>query len=182
MTGGRFDLVVVRYDHARPIKMIKVIRELTGWGLLGAKRFVESIPASLNICAPFEELFLAQLGLVPPLFVPRLVPGDGVVICPSPWRYDVRGAATFNIILTESYFGRGIYYNNSEYIVILIADWLGVSVGEAGSRLDQLPLTLASGVRSHEVAGRARDMWKQLNAFQTIPPDYIKAIPQQPAS
>ena len=43
-----FDVVLASFDAAAKIKVIKVVRELTGLGLAEAKAFVESTPKTLK--------------------------------------------------------------------------------------------------------------------------------------
>jgi len=43
-----FDVVLASFDAAAKIKVIKVVRELTGLGLAEAKAFVESAPKALK--------------------------------------------------------------------------------------------------------------------------------------
>ena len=43
-----FDVVLASFDAAAKIKVIKVIREITGLGLAEAKAFVESAPKALK--------------------------------------------------------------------------------------------------------------------------------------
>ena len=43
-----FDVVLASFDAAAKIKVIKVVREITGLGLAEAKAFVESAPKALK--------------------------------------------------------------------------------------------------------------------------------------
>ena len=43
-----FDVVLAGFDAAQKIKVIKVVREITGLGLAEAKAFVESAPKALK--------------------------------------------------------------------------------------------------------------------------------------
>ena len=50
-----FDVVLAGFDAAAKIKVIKVVRELTGLGLKEAKDFVESAPKTIKEGASKEE-------------------------------------------------------------------------------------------------------------------------------
>jgi uncharacterized protein (TIGR02996 family) len=85
VAGGRFDLVLMRYDPSRKINAIKVIRECTGWGLLQSKGFVESAPAAIWVWVPFESLLPGLIRFVGVLYPSGSDQGDGAIIRPSPW-------------------------------------------------------------------------------------------------
>ena len=50
-----FDVVLASFDAAAKIKVIKVIRELTGLGLAEAKAFVEAAPKAVKEAVSKEE-------------------------------------------------------------------------------------------------------------------------------
>ena len=50
-----FDVVLAGFDAAAKIKVIKVIRELTGLGLAEAKAFVEAAPKAVKEAVSKEE-------------------------------------------------------------------------------------------------------------------------------
>ena len=50
-----FDVVLASFDAAAKIKVIKVVREITGLGLAEAKAFVESAPKAVKEGATKEE-------------------------------------------------------------------------------------------------------------------------------
>ena len=50
-----FDVVLESFDAAAKIKVIKVVRELTGLGLAEAKAIVDGAPKTLKEAAPKEE-------------------------------------------------------------------------------------------------------------------------------
>ena len=51
-----FDVVLAGFDAAAKIKVIKVIRELTGLGLAEAKAFVEAAPKAVKEAVSKEEM------------------------------------------------------------------------------------------------------------------------------
>ena len=50
-----FDVILASFDAAAKIKVIKVIRELTGLGLAEAKAFVEAAPKAVKEAVSKEE-------------------------------------------------------------------------------------------------------------------------------
>jgi large subunit ribosomal protein L7/L12 len=58
-----FDVVLVGYDAAAKIKIIKAVRELTGLGLKEAKDAVENVPAKLKEAVSKDEAAAAAKAL-----------------------------------------------------------------------------------------------------------------------
>jgi uncharacterized protein (TIGR02996 family) len=171
VVGGRFDLVLVGFEVARKIHTIKVIREVTGFGLAGGKALSESVPASLLSWQTFETLFpqiLTFLRVVPD--APSRQCGADLVIRPTPWpgggpdtRFDVR---------LVSYRSDYVAYPASNLAYIL-----GVPVLDVARGLRNPPMTLAVGVKPSALADLLRQVTAALNVNRQLAPGSIQVVP-----
>lgn len=185
MAGGRFEIVLVRYDPSRKILTVKVIRELTYWGLAEAKGFVESVPATLKAWATFENLF-PDLIRSASMILPSDW-GNWAIIRPSPWPCGSDPDTTFDVVLaqfTDDALQTDVEYGDHRRNSLLrgVAEILAVSSEAALDQLHRLPLTLATGLRPREVAAKVRDLWMKLNVRNAISPGGIQVIPRHTAS
>lgn len=177
--GGRFDLVLTGYDAAMKIVAIRSLRMLKAWGLAEGKAFSESVPAALFSWSPFETVFdrLFEFhqgwGSTTPM-------RDGdLVIRPTPWPAGIGDSQLVDIVLvnvrpSHAWANPDVYFNNAMALI------LGIAPDDVDGRLQQLPITLAAGVRPPDVAAKVLSLRLKLNVYNRVPRDGIQLIPRTP--
>jgi uncharacterized protein (TIGR02996 family) len=176
--GARFDVVLERCGIACKIQAIKVIRELTHFGLAEAKAMAESVPTPLFSWLPYERavphlLAFHSGGCTPPNF--------DAAIRPTAWPDGPTQGAVFDVLLAD--------FNPDAYLVDDyrthsairgVAGLLGITVEDARDAITRLPLTLATGLRPTEVADFVLRVKRACNVYRVLPPGAIRVVPQLP--
>jgi uncharacterized protein (TIGR02996 family) len=178
--GARFDVVIEGFGSDK-ILLIKIIRELTGFGLAEAKAMAESVPTPLFSWLPFEEALPRLLA-----FNVRSFHGDSrpfaASIRPTAWPDSAAQGAVFDVVLTAHHINTGLDHYWGHYAVNGVAALLGVTSDEAHDRLNNLPLTLAAGLQPAAVADFVRRLKLMFNVGTALPPGAIRVVPRIPTS
>jgi uncharacterized protein (TIGR02996 family) len=178
--GARFDVVLEEFGAGK-LLLIKIVRELTGFGLAEAKAMVESVPTPLFSWLTFEEALPRLLG-----FNVRGFSSDPTAfeasIRPTAWPDGAGHGATFDVLLCSHEYGQPNDYYWSAYAERGLAGLLGVSEAEVRERLQNLPMTVGSGLAPKEVADFLRRLKLMFNVGTALPPGAIRVVPRLPTA
>ena len=177
--GGRFDVMLDGYEPPFKIRTIKIVRELTGFGLAEAKALVESVPTPLFSWLPFEEALPRLLAFDAPVGTdgsPNLI---RACIRPTPWPEGASGAV-FDVLLSAI----DLHPNGSMadvqqgYLVRGLASVLDLSEDRVLEMVSALPIVLASGISGARVAEFVRSVNRSCNTYRIFPPGAIRVVPR----
>lgn len=176
--GTRFDVVLEGY--ADKIYAIKVIREITAFGLAEAKAMAESVPTPLFSWLPFEESLPRLLAFHRSGDLGRQFPVNAT-IRPTPWPDGSGQGAIFDVLLGALNFDVA---PETEYrldsAIRGVATLLGWSTETARAALANLPLVLASGLAPTAVAEYVQRVKRTCNVYSALPADAIRVVPRLP--
>lgn len=174
--GARFDVRIEQCTVACKILAIKVIREVTGFGLAEAKAIAESVRTPLFSWLTFEQASPVLLAFHRGGLGQALTREFSAAIRPSDWPAGVPGSV-FDVVLSWADFGHW-----SSYAISGIARLLNVTAEETAERLRRLPLVVGRGLHPTRVAEFLRQLNLVCNVGRALPPGSIRVVPRLPAS
>ncbi len=171
--GGRFDVVLESYEPRFKLPAIKIVREQSDFGLNQAKALVESVPIPLFSWLPFEDAFAHLLAFG--TYRGRIHPDPiRATLWPAPWSEDPPGRV-FNVEIHTAEFAR-----DNPSAIVRIGRLLSITPEEVATRLERLPLIVASDLPPAKLADFLRTFRTICCAERAIPFPSCRVVPHTP--